>query len=235
MRELRHLNLSNRSFTGVWVKICGIRDLETATAVAALGPDAIGLNFYGPSPRVVEVKLAVEIVRNLPGSVEPVGVFVNHSVDEVTEICERCSLRIAQVHGDESPQFLAELQSLSPSLKIIRALRLGPAGPDKMTAYLSKCQDLGVKLFACLVDALSNDVYGGSGKTVAWEQLAPDQRAADWPPIILAGGLKPTNVAEAIAAVRPWGVDVASGVETSPGVKDLAAIKGFIESARSKI
>lgn len=216
----------------MWVKICGIRDLPTAAAVAALGPDAIGLNFYAKSPRAVHVEVAAEIVRNLPETVEPVGVFVNHTVDEIFTICDRVGLETAQLHGDESPQILSELQQTRPSLKIIRAHRQGPEGLEELTQYLAQCRQLGVKLSACLVDARADGVYGGSGKTVHWASIAPDRRHADWPPLVLAGGLNAQNVAMAISVVEPWGVDVASGVESAPGVKNLDAVKAFIDWAR---
>src|SRR5262249_26725898 len=159
----------------------------------------IGLNFYSKSPRVVDPATAAEIVRDLPRAVEPVGVFVNHSVDENVAICERCKIQTAQLHGDESPQQIAELHRRLPSLKILRAFRLGPNSIADLSAYLAECERLGVKLSACLVDALVDGVYGGSGRTAAWEAIGPDARNADWPPIILAGGLTPQNVAEAIA------------------------------------
>lgn len=216
----------------MWVKICGIRDVQTARGVAALRPDAIGLNFYAKSPRVVDARTAAEIVRDLPDGVEPVGLFVNHTVDEVVALCTEVGLRSAQLHGDETPRQVAELQHRLPSVKIIRALRVGPDGIESIKNYLSECERLGVKLAACLVDALVDGVYGGSGKTVAWDAIAASHRGPDWPPLVLAGGLNPQNVAQAIAAVAPWGVDVASGVETSPGKKDLAAVKSFIENSR---
>ena len=216
----------------MWVKICGIRDLKTAGDVAALGPDAIGLNFYDGSPRRVEIDVAAEIVRRLPSGVEPVGVFVNHAVEDVIAIASHCGLTTVQMHGDETAHDLSELQHRSPALKIIRAHRLGREGSRGLADYLAECRKLGVRLMALLVDAHVDGAYGGTGKSVAWDEIAPNRREADWPPFILAGGLTPDTVATGIAAVQPWGVDVASGVESEPGGKDFERVKSFIDAAR---
>ncbi|MEX2287805.1 MAG: phosphoribosylanthranilate isomerase [Planctomycetaceae bacterium] len=217
----------------MWVKICGINDVKTAEQVAALAPDAIGLNFYSGTPRVVSQDIAADIVRRLPAGVEPVGVFVNHDVADIIAICARCRLRTVQLHGDETPAQVAELQRQSAGLKIIRVHRLGPDGVAPLAEDLDKCRHLGVQFYACLVDARVEGVYGGSGRTIAWDAIAERRRGTHWPPLVLAGGLRPDNVAAAIAAVEPWGVDVAGGVESAPGVKDLSLVSAFIQSARS--
>lgn len=217
----------------MWVKICGINDVKTADQVAAMGPDAIGLNFYAGTPRVVSLDVAAEIVRRLPAGIEPVGVFVNRDVADIIAICARCRLRTVQLHGDETPAQLAELHRRSDGLEIIRVHRLGADGVAPLADDLDKCRILGVRLRACLVDARVEGVYGGAGRTIAWDAVAQRRRGANWPPLVLAGGLRPDNVAAAIAAVEPWGVDVASGVESAPGVKDLSLVSAFIQSARS--
>ena len=212
----------------MWIKICGIRDRETAGAVACCAPDAIGLNFFRGSPRCVAVDAAAQIVRGLPASIEPVGVFVNHSHSEVVDICRVCSLATIQLHGDESPEFLARL----PQFRVIRAYRIGPEGLDGVAADLERCAALGVRPAACLIDARVPGTYGGTGRTAPWDVLAVGWRGGAWPPLLLAGGLTPDNVAEAIASTHPWGVDVASGVESAPGVKDLARVAWFVQAAR---
>lgn len=214
----------------VWVKICGIRELRIVQRLAALRPDAVGLNFYAASPRSVSPELAAQIVRELPAAIEPVGLFVNHSLDGIAGIARSCRLRALQLHGDESPGFLAELQQRLPGIRLIRAHRLGDEGLGPLSDYLGECRELGVDLRACLIDARVDGMYGGSGKTVRWELLA--DWPADRPPLVLAGGLTPENAADAVRAVRPWGVDTASGIESAPGQPDLALIERFITSAR---
>lgn len=218
----------------MWIKICGIRDAALAGEIAQLGPSAIGLNFYRASPRAVSVETAAAIARALPPDVEAVGLFVNHGAHEIASIARTCGLSALQLHGDELPEFLAGLQQTLPDARLIRAHRLGPEGLAPLAGYLDRCRELGVELKACLIDARVEGMYGGSGKTVCWETLASGWRT-DWPPLVLAGGLTPANVAEAIREVRPWGVDVASGIETSPGCPDYRLIEQFIRNARGAI
>jgi phosphoribosylanthranilate isomerase len=211
------------------VKICGIRDVATARAVAALRPDAIGLNFFPRSARCVDEATAAEIVRTLPSGVEAWGVFVNHPLEEIRRIADLCGLNAVQLHGDEPPEAIA---ALAP-LRIVRAFRVGDAGLDELAAYLDGCRALGHLPDACLIDARVEGRYGGTGTLAPWELLASDPRRAQWPPLVLAGGLTPENVAAGIETVRPWGVDVAGGVERSPGVKDVGRVARFIALARS--
>ncbi len=214
----------------MWIKICGIRDLTTAEQVAALSPDAIGLNFYPSSPRCVSRPIAREIASRLPASIRSVGVFVNHSVTEIAEIVADCGLSMIQLHGDERPEFLADLQTVLPNTPLIRAWRMGADLAD-LEKYLTDCQRLRVRLFGCLIDAKVAGTYGGTGHSPPWDVLRSSYRCDAWPPLILAGGLTEANVAAGIAAVLPWGVDVASGVESSPGVKDLDRAARFIAAA----
>lgn len=213
----------------MWTKICGIRDVSTALAVAELGPQAIGLNFFEGSLRVVEVEVAAEIVRKLPERVEPVGLFVNHSLGDIRSICGPCGISLIQLHGDEPPEFLAELSEF----RIVKAFRIGESGLFEVADYLERCRTLGVRPWACLADAKVPGSYGGTGRVAPWEILR-DQWNADWPPLILAGGLTPRNVADGIRVVRPWGVDVAGGVESSPGQKDLSLVQEFLQRVSSK-
>lgn len=212
----------------MWIKICGIKDMETAHRVAALRPDAIGLNFYAASPRVVDVDVAAEIARELPPEVEPVGLFVNHAAEEILAISAKCGLKTVQLHGDEPPGFSAAL----PGLRIIRALRIGD-DLAAATAFLDECRHLGTSPDFSLVDARVEGQYGGTGKTVSWRLLADDERIRSWPPLILSGGLTPENVGEAISVCRPWGVDVSSGVESVRAEKDMQLVEQFIIRARA--
>ena len=216
----------------MWVKICGIRDVETAREIVAAGVDAIGLNFYQPSPRSVPIDDATAIANLLPDPVIPVGLFVNDTPETVADICRRCGIEHAQLHGDETPEMLAELQQLNPDLKIIRAFRVGSSGLKPVAQELKDIRKLDVELFACLIDARVENVYGGSGKTAPWEMVAEDYQFDEWPKLILAGGLTPDNVAEAIRVVKPWGVDTAGGVESAPGVKNKELSQKFVQIAR---
>jgi phosphoribosylanthranilate isomerase len=217
----------------MWIKICGITDVGTAREVAAAFPDAIGLNFYARSPRCVSVETAAEIVRALPAQIEPVGLFVNHTVATIAEVCRSCRFSLVQLHGDEPPSVLAELREAIPAVRIIRAFRMGSEGLAPLSEYLDDCEALGAILYACLIDARVEGHYGGTGQTAPWSQIGPQSWCEDWPPLILAGGLEPSNIAEAIRSVQPWGVDTASGVESSPGQKDRTLVQGFVGNAKA--
>jgi phosphoribosylanthranilate isomerase len=216
----------------MWIKVCGIRDTETAVRLAELDVNAVGLNFYSKSSRVVTIEAAVAISRILPKRVERVGVFVNHSVDEIQKIAVECDLDVLQLHGDEPASLLIELQRRMPHKRLIRAWRMGEAGLNDLESLLEVCRRARCDLAGCLVDAHVSGVYGGSGKTVSWQRLFHEYDRDRWPPLILAGGLTPTNIASAIVAIQPWGVDVASGVESSAGVKDLTLVQQFVANAR---
>lgn len=216
----------------MWVKICGIQDSALAGRLSGPAPDAIGLNFYDGSPRRVTPDAAAEVVRSLPAGIEPVGVFVNAPVERLRETCRHCGIGTVQLHGDESPEFLAELQAQEPHLHTLKAWRMGDEGLNPLAAWLDRCREHDAQPAACLIDARVEDVYGGSGRTVCWDRLAAEYRRDTWPPLILAGGLTPENVAEAIGTVHPWGVDVASGIEALPGQPDPGRIAQFIARAR---
>lgn len=217
----------------MWVKVCGIRDEETATEVVACGPDAIGLNFYAASSRCVSVDVATRIAALLPESVEAIGLFVNHTVEDVASTCGQVGVGSVQIHGDESPEWLAALHERSPQLAVIRGLRVGADGLAEVDAYLADCARLSVPLRACLIDARVAGVYGGSGARAPWELLRDWDADKHRPPLILAGGLDADNVAQAITQVQPCGVDVASGVESEPGVKDRQLVARFVQAARN--
>lgn len=212
----------------MFVKICGIRDVDTARAVADCGPDAIGLNFYRQSSRWLDIRMAERICRSLPANVEPIGVFVNHSVDEILDVTKNCRITTAQLHGDELPQVASQL--IDSGLEVIRAIRVNEENVGQLPDLIAQYDD--VPLRAVLVDAKIAGFYGGSGHTVPWQSIAAAWEC-NWPPLILAGGLTPTNISEAISRVRPWGVDTAGGVESSPAIKDPARVRSFIDSARA--
>jgi phosphoribosylanthranilate isomerase len=216
----------------MWVKICGIRDVETAELVVSLGPDAIGLNFFAKSPRCVDRSVAAEISALLPAAIESVGLFVNHDLNDVLDTADQCGLTMIQLHGDEPPEFLAKLKGCSDDVQILRALRVDDSGLAEVADYLAECRKLDLCLAGCLIDARVNGEYGGTGHTAPWDLLADQYDADRWPRLIVAGGLHPGNLADAIRITRPFGVDVASGVESERGVKDLALVESFIQAAR---
>jgi phosphoribosylanthranilate isomerase len=217
----------------MWVKICGIRDSPTARFVHEVGADAIGLNFYAHSPRCVERAVARTIAQEFGSSLDVIGLFVNHSLDEVLAAVDDCGLATVQLHGDESPEFLADLSRRRPDLRLLRAFRIDASGCGRVARYLAECERLDVRLSGCLLDSHVAGEYGGTGHTAPWDLLADQYDAAHWPPLVVAGGLHPANVAEAIRITRPFGVDVASGVESARGVKDLELVREFIAAAKS--
>jgi phosphoribosylanthranilate isomerase len=212
----------------VWIKICGITNLADAELCAAAGADALGFNFYARSRRCIDVVAARDIISRLPVGVLPVGVFVNHSVQEIRSICERTGISTVQLHGDEPPELAGSLHGLS----VMRAFRVGGMGLLPVEEELQRYRDAGIVLRAGLVDAEVAGQYGGSGQTAPWEILAAGWKR-DWPALILAGGLTPENISAAIARVQPAGVDVASGVEASFRKKDPSLVSNFIARART--
>jgi phosphoribosylanthranilate isomerase len=196
------------------VKICGVTRLEDALQAARLGADALGFNFWPGSKRFLAPAAARSIVERLPPFVTPVGVFVNQPEAEIRRAAEESGVRVLQLHGDEPPELCARLP-----LPVVKAVRVGGALPlDALRAY---------PVAAFLLDAPSAG-YGGSGATFDWS-LA--EGVAGLGPLILAGGLTPENVAAAVRRVRPYAVDVASGVESAPGVKDVSKMTRFIAAA----
>jgi len=202
----------------VRVKICGITKWEDAKLAADLGAHAIGLNFYEQSPRCITPFGATEILRRLPPFVTSVGVFVNWEETAITALAKALKLALAQLHGDEPPRVLARVAEHIP---VIKALRLGQGAdaPD-FAKYKGAA--------AFLLDAAISGQYGGTGTTGNWHAA---RNAAQSHRILLAGGLTPENIGEAIRIVRPYAVDVASGVEARPGKKDPAKMRAFFEEA----
>ena len=222
----------------MWVKICGVRDEAALAAVTAARPDAIGLNFFPRSPRYIEPDAAARFAQALPPGIEAIGVFVNATrerAEEVAAIVTQVGLHGVQFHGDESPDDLAAVMAKCPAGT--KAVRSWTADGDwaRLPRYVEACRAGGVELSAILMDAAAPGQYGGTGQTVDWSALRAHYDFTTWPRLILAGGLKVENVAEAIRAVQPWGVDVASGVESAPGVKDSQRVRQFIEAARASV
>lgn len=198
------------------VKICGITNREDAQAAIELGADALGFVF-AKSPRQVTKEQARDIIERLPPFVSPVGVFVDEQVDTMKEICNFCHIHTVQLHGNEDPLYLNDLKGY----KIIKAFRIREENDLKLLANY--------KPHAFLLDSYVKGVMGGTGVPFKWETA---RQAHKYGTIILSGGLLPENVREAIHIVKPYGVDVSSGVETSPGKKDKALMKRFIMNAK---
>jgi phosphoribosylanthranilate isomerase len=211
----------------VGVKICGVTCVDDALACAQAGVDWIGLNFHPSSPRFIPPDRADEILAALPPSLSAVGVFVDRRAAEVADLSHGLGLKIIQLHGNEPPEDLLALSHL----QVIRAFRLKLAS-DWMVVndYLRQAGSNGRMPDAVLIDAYVADMPGGTGATVASEVL---DAMPPLPRLILAGGLTPENVAAKVARVRPWMVDVAGGVESSPGRKDPAKVAAFVKAARS--
>ncbi len=199
----------------VRIKICGVTRLEDALAAARLGADALGFNFWPGSKRHLDAAAARRIISRLPPFVTPVGVFVNQSEGEMRAIASETGIQVFQLHGDEPPELCARLP-----LPVVKAI------PVDQVRTLSRLLSYEVQAF--LLDTPSRG-YGGSGEPFDWS-LA--EGVSDVAPVILAGGLTPENVAGAIRAVRPWAVDVASGVESSPGVKNPGRMARFVAAVR---
>lgn len=220
------------------VKICGITSVEDARVVVEAGVDAVGLNFYPQSPRYLRPQVAEAVAAAFPSEVLKVGLFVNAAEGEICERFERLGLDLIQLHGDEPPEFVARLANLLGRLPLMRAFRVGAEGLGPVYEYIERTADLGCPLRAVLVDSYRKGSYGGTGQVADWAVVAgygatPGMARDDLPALVLAGGLTPENVAEAVAAVRPAAVDTASGVESSPGKKDPAAVRAFVAAARA--
>jgi phosphoribosylanthranilate isomerase len=202
------------------VKVCGITNAADARAAVEAGADALGFIFYDKSPRYIVPAVAASIIAELPPLVTPVGVFVNEGLAAVRSVMEACGLAMAQLHGDENASYCRELSR--PAMK---ALRLKDRG--SLLALAEYQGRGGVRGF--VLDTFSELAYGGTGRTIDWGLAAEVAKSTT---ILLAGGLTPENVTEAIRTVRPYGVDVSSGVEAAPGKKDHAKIRAFVEAVR---
>lgn len=199
------------------IKICGITSCEDAWAAVDSGADALGFIFVTGTPRYIEPEAAADIVAQMPPFVATVGVFIDRTPEEVERIVDACGLSLAQLHGNESPAECGRLRT--PFVKTIRVQ--GEHDLETLRIY--------PEARAFLLDTYVVDRPGGTGRTFPWEIAAKAARQAR---VILSGGLAPDNVALAVAQVRPYAVDVCSGVEACPGRKDHRKVREFIEQAR---
>ncbi len=207
------------------IKICGITRLQDARAAAEAGADAIGLVFYPHSPRYLSAERAVEIRDALPPFVQTVALFVNPDAAQVAQVMQRVRPALLQFHGDEAPEFCAQFGV--PFVKAYRVRSAASSGNDALE-YLRPFSRAAAWLFDSHVPE-----YGGVGESFDWSLLPAASSASRDRPFILSGGLSRGNIAEAIRRVRPWGVDVSSGVDSAKGFKDAAKIAAFIAEVRN--
>ena len=207
------------------VKICGLTTLEDALLAIEAGTELLGFNFHPSSPRYISPADCARLVSALASfrpRLQLVGVFVNTPPEQIRRVLASCSLDLAQLSGDEPAEDLANLGALA-----FKAFR--PADPDELERLLESYPQRRQPP-ACLLDAYRPGQYGGTGQVADWSLAAGLARRV---PMLLAGGLRPENVAQAVSQVRPWGVDVASGVESSPGRKDPDRLRAFIQAVRT--
>ena len=200
------------------IKICGITNIQDAMAAVNLGADALGFVFYKESKRYINPSNAFEITKMLPPFVKKIGVFTNEDQSSIKDITAEVNLDLLQIHGDETPEYCTRLES-----PYIKAFRL------KDEAAISEINDYNTNYF--LFDAYSKDEYGGTGHAFDWNIIKDKPFENKY--VILSGGLNPGNVGEAVSLLNPYAVDVSSGVEESPGKKDIVKIKKFIEAVRN--
>jgi phosphoribosylanthranilate isomerase len=202
----------------MFVKVCGITRLEDAEVAVDAGASALGFIFWPRSPRYIEVARAARIIAALPASLTTVGVFVNASLDEIRDVVARSGLTTVQLHGEESPEFAEAL-----GWPVLRATPL-----DAVAAEASRWPAQTI----WLLDAFDPVARGGTGTRIDWNRAAVIARERS---VVLAGGLTPDNVQEAVATVRPYGVDVSSGVEDAPGIKNAGKVRRFVAHAHSAV
>jgi phosphoribosylanthranilate isomerase len=220
----------------VWIKICGNTSLEDARLAVEAGADAVGFVF-APSPRRVTASEAAAIAHRLPATVEKIGVFVDAPLEEIYSTVRECGLTGVQLHSEAGPELPAKLRKLlGPGLRILRVVHFDAGAGRLMKKQIAE-HARNPAVDAVLVDSRTATAVGGTGAAFDW-QLARKtlfQNAKARKRRIAAGGLNPANVAEAIAALRPWGVDVASGVEAAPGKKDADKVREFVARARAAV
>jgi phosphoribosylanthranilate isomerase len=213
----------------LWIKMCGNTSLEDARVAVEAGADALGFVF-APSPRRVTIEQVAGIARHLPEEVEQIGVFVDAALEEIEFAVRSCRLTGVQLHCDAATEVPARLRArLGPLLRIVRVVHFGPDA-----AAHADAAGLDPNVDAVLVDSRTATAVGGTGLAFDWDLAAMTLfDSAKERKLIAAGGLNPANVAEAVATLRPWGVDVASGVEAAPGRKDPEKVRAFIANARA--
>jgi phosphoribosylanthranilate isomerase len=215
------------------IKFCGFQRSQDVVDAIEAGAEAIGFNFYERSPRYIAPEAAAEFSRLIEersrGHVLRVGVFVNPTIEQLTAILDTCRLDIVQLHGDERPELVIGEKSVPPVIKAITWREQAPEDIAIARAWSTLAAQ--VRLVGFLVDAHDPVQRGGTGKTARWDLLYPRPPALEGVRLILAGGLRPENVAEAIKVTRADAVDTASGIETAPGVKNLGKMLAFTEQA----
>jgi phosphoribosylanthranilate isomerase len=200
------------------IKICGMTGKEEVAAVVAAGVDAVGFIFAGESPRYLQPEKARDIIRRLPPFVDAVGVFVNEEASVVQDIVQYCGLTLVQLHGAETPAYCREM-----TCRVLKAFRVGPhTTPGELAAYEEVVNGF-------LLDTFHERMAGGTGRTFDWDLMA---RLNPPGPVILAGGLTPANVGQAVRELRPFAVDCNSGVEIKPGRKDLDKVRQVVDAVR---
>jgi len=200
----------------VKVKICGITNIDDAAFAVEAGADALGFIFYHKSPRFIEIEDAAAIIKTLPPFVTTVGVFVDEGVDRINRFAVRAGIQAVQLHGGEPPALCRKMERT-----VIKAFRVKEAADvEQIREY---------DLQACLLDTYQEGIPGGTGETFDWDIAVEAKKLCR---VILSGGLTPDNVAEAVDRVRPYAVDVSSGVETAPGIKDHDRMAEFIRRAK---
>jgi len=212
----------------LWVKICANTSLEDARLAVDAGADALGFVF-APSPRRVTPEQVATISPQLPRSIEKIGVFVDAALDEIASTVRICGLTGVQLHSQSGPEAPAQLRAeFGPALRILRVVHFGPSAASQAQSYAAD-----PNVDAILIDSRTATAVGGTGISFDWnEARCTIFSGATAAHLIAAGGLNPENVSEAIATLKPWGVDVASGVEAAPGRKDPAKVRAFVTNAR---
>jgi len=204
----------------VKIKFCGITNREDALNAVALNVDALGFIFYDQSPRYISVDMVEEIVLDLPPFIHVIGVFVNESYDRILEISQRCRLTGIQLHGNEPPEFCVKF-----SLPTIKAVQVQVQDDISIIPKYKGCVN------GILLDTKVQNVHGGTGKTFDWG-LAIESKSYDVP-LILSGGINPKNISKAIKMVGPYGVDICSGIEKEPGVKDYNKMQSLLTAIQN--
>lgn len=204
------------------VKICGITNAEDALAAIDAGADALGWNFFPGSKRFISPRRAIGIIRDLPQPIAHVAVMANPTFDDAVAIANSGAFTALQLHGNEPPDFCRQLAN--QRVRFAKAVSVSDTAPDSMIAFATD---------TIVLDSAVPGEFGGTGRTFPWQRAADLRQSFPAIRFVVAGGLTPENVAEAIRVVRPFGVDVTTGVEDSPGRKNHARLRAFIASARS--
>lgn len=212
-----------------WIKICGITNLEDALTAVEAGADALGFVFYEKSPRKVDPETARRIVGELPATVDKVGVFVNQFEDSICAVADEVGLTGVQLHGDYGDPHVADLiVKRRPDIKVLAGISMLHPNPEGWAMMWHPDA-----VHAFLVDSGDTSKYGGTGKSFDWQANRPKVEViARLGRVVVAGGLNPGNVTQAISILKPWGVDVSSGVEVGPGKKDPGKVRAFVSTAR---